>query len=327
MQKFKRVKNSTAIFTVAFVNPVFKLFITIFSIAFIMRCTSGSAYAQNNPVNSIPLYSNSVPNSKKAPVDYIESTDSLHRVTKVTHPSLIPFFPAPGKANGTAVIIFPGGGYFLLSLDACIEIAKAFVTKGITAFIAKYRLPHDSIMINKTIGPLQDAQAAIQLVRKNAKQWNIDPQKVGMMGLSAGGHLVSSAATQLSKIVIDNPDNTNLRPDFIALLYPVIIYDPAIPRTRENLIGKNPSPELLEKYSTNRSVTGNTPPCFIIHAIDDDVIPVKNSISFFDALLQHNVKTEMHLLQSGGHGFGTTDLNSQDLWFNLFMSWLKENGF
>lgn len=323
MHTFRKVKKRTGAFNLPIIKPA----ISILFITFITLCTQQTAHAQNNPVNNIPLYSGKVPNSKPAPAGYIESTDSLNRVTRVTHPSLIPFFPPAGKANGTAVIIFPGGGYFLLSLDACMEIAKALVAKGITAFVAKYRLPQDSIMINKTIGPLQDAQAAIQLVRKNAKQWNINPQRVGAMGLSAGGHLVSSAATQLSKIVIDNPDNINLRPDFIALLYPVIIYDPAIPRTRENLIGKNPSPAVLEEYSTDKSVTANTPPSFIVHAIDDDVIPVKNSISFFTALLGKNVKTEIHLLQSGGHGFALEDLNSQDLWFNFFLSWLKENGF
>ncbi|MBO9633981.1 MAG: alpha/beta hydrolase [Chitinophagaceae bacterium] len=277
--------------------------------------------------HSIPLYDGPIPNSKKAPAGYAEITDSFNQVRMVTQPSLLPFFPAPGKSKGTAVIIFPGGGYFLLSLDACIEIAKGLSNEGITAFIAKYRLPHDSIMQQKSIGPLQDAQAAIRLVRKNAQAWHINPQKVGMMGLSAGGHLVSTAATQLGKIVIDNPDNTDLRPNFIALLYPVIIYDPAIPRTRENLIGKSPDSTTLRLYSTNDQVTPQTPPSFLVHAIDDDVIPVRNSIAFFNALLSKNVKTEIHLLQSGGHGFALTDLPSQQQWFCFFLSWLKENGF
>jgi acetyl esterase/lipase len=245
----------------------------------------------------------------------------------VTQPGLIPFLPSKGKANGTALIIFPGGGYFLLSMDACIVIARALNEEGITAFIAKYRLPHDSIMIDKTIGPLQDAQAAIRLLRQNADSFGIDPQKIGAMGLSAGGHLVSSAATQFSKIVIDNPGNISLRPDFIALLYPVIIYDPAIPRTRENLIGRHPAQAALDLYSTDKQVTADTPPSFLVHAIDDDVIPVANTLSFFNALLKKNVKTEMHILQSGGHGFALTDLNSKDNWFKSFLSWIKENGF
>lgn len=275
----------------------------------------------------IPLYEKGVPGSKKTPPGYIEETDSSGQIRKVTQPALIPFFPRKGTATGTAILIFPGGGYFLLAPATCFEIAKALNEKGITAFVVKYRLPHDTIMIDKTIGPLQDAQAAIQLVRKRAAEWGIDPHKVGTMGLSAGGHLVSTVGTQLNRVVIENKERINLRPDFMALMYPVIVYDPAIPRTRENLIGKNPSPEILDLYSTNKHVTANTPPTFLVHAADDDVIPVKNTLLFFNALLTANVKAEMHILQSGGHGFGLTDLSSKDNWFNLFKSWLAENGF
>lgn len=276
---------------------------------------------------SIPLYENAVPNAHIAPEDYAEQTDADGLVTRVTQPALIPFFPKKETATGTAILIFPGGGYRLLSLAAGEEIAKALNEAGITAFIVKYRLPNDTIMVDKSIGPLQDAQAAMRLVRKRAAEWGINPDKVGMMGLSAGGHLVSMAGTQQSRIVVDNKENISLRPDFMALLYPVIIYDPAIPRTRENLIGKKPSPELLRLYSTDKHVTTATPPTFMVHAADDDVIPVKNTLSFFDALLQNHVKAEMHILQSGGHGFALTDSNSKDNWFRMFKSWLTENGF
>lgn len=275
----------------------------------------------------ISLYEKRVPNSKNIPPDYIEETDTSGLIRKVTQPALIPFFPKKGTATGTAILIFPGGGYFVLAPATCYEIAKALNETGITAFVVKYRLPHDTIMTDKTIGPLQDAQAAIQLVRKRAAEWGIDPHKVGTMGLSAGGHLVSTAGTQLNRVVIENTEGINLRADFMALLYPVTIYDPAIPRTRENLIGKKPSAALLDLYSTDKHVTANTPPTFLVHAADDDVIPVKNSLLFFNALLHANVKAEMHILQSGGHGFGLTDLNSKDNWFNSFKSWLAENGF
>lgn len=273
----------------------------------------------------IPLYEKNIPNAKKAPANYIEQTDTSGLIRNVTQPGLTPFFPRKGAATGTAILIFPGGGYFVLAPATCYEIAKALTEIGITAFVVKYRLPHNDIMIDKTIGPLQDAQAAIQLVRKRAAEWGIDPNKVGTMGLSAGGHLVSMEGTQPGRIVIENKEQINLRPDFMALLYPVIIYDPAIPRTRENLIGKNPSAELLDLYSTDKHVTANTPPTFLVHAADDDVIPVKNSLSFFNALLSSNVKAEMHILQSGGHGFGIND--SRNNWFDSFKSWLTENGF
>ncbi len=188
-------------------------------------------------------------------------------------------------------------------------------------------MPNDTIMINRSIGPLQDAQAAIRLVRQRAAEWGINPNKVGTMGLSAGGHLASMEGTQQNRVVISNPEKISLRPDFMALLYPVILYDPAIPRTRETLIGKQPSPESLHLYSTDKHVTTATPPTFMVHAADDDVIPVKNTLSFFNSLLQANVKAEMHILQSGGHGFDLTDLNSKDNWFRMFKSWLRENGF
>lgn len=284
-------------------------------------------WLQQATAQQIPIYEGPVPNARKAPADYLEQTDADNSVTRITQPALIPFFPPKGMATGTAILIFPGGGYRLLSLPSCEEIAKALNEKGITAFIVKYRLPNDTIMINKSIGPLQDAQAAIRVVRKNAAAWGINPAKVGMMGLSAGGHLVSMEGTQANRIVIDNKENINLRPDFMALLYPVIIYDPAIPRTRENLIGKDPSPELLHLYGTDKHVTATTPPTFMVHAADDDVIPVKNTLSFFNALLQNHVKAEMHILQSGGHGFALTDSNSKDHWFKMFNSWLTENGF
>lgn len=275
----------------------------------------------------IPIYESHVPNARQVPADYLEQTDAEGLVTRITQPTLIPFFPDKATATGTAILIFPGGGYRLLSLGAGEEIAKALNKEGIAAFIVKYRLPNDTIMVNRSIGPLQDAQAAIRLVRKRAAAWGIDPNKIGMMGLSAGGHLVSMEGTQQDRVVIDNKEKINLRPDFMALLYPVIIYDPAIPRTRENLIGKQPSPELLNLYSTDKHVTATTPPTFMVHAADDDVIPVKNTLSFFDALLKNNIKAEMHILQSGGHGFALTDANSKDNWFRMFKSWLAENGF
>ncbi len=276
---------------------------------------------------SIPIYINAVPNARKAPVDYVEQTDADRCVTRITQPALIPFFPRKETATGTAILIFPGGGYRLLSLAAAEEISKALNENGITAFIVKYRLPNDTIMVDKSIGPLQDAQAAIGLVRKRAAEWGINPDKIGMMGLSAGGHLVSMAGTQHRRIVVDNKENISFRPDFMALLYPVIIYDPALPRTRENLIGKKPSPELLDLYSTDKHVTKATPPTFMVHAADDEVVPVKHTLYFFNALLKSDVKAEMHIVQSGGHGFALADSNSKDNWFRMFKSWLTENGF
>ena len=263
----------------------------------------------------IPLYPHGIPNSKKTPPDYIEQTDSTGLISNVSVPAMQAYFPEKGKANGTAVIIFAGGGYFVLAPKKCVELAKAFRALGVTAFVVKYRLPSEKIMKDKTIGPLQDAQTAIKIVRKRAREWNINPFKIGMMGLSAGGHLVSTAGTQINRVVIENSENISLRPDFMILLYPVIIYDPYISRTRENLIGKTPSQEALNLYSTDRHVGSKTPPAYLVHADDDDVIPVKNSLIFFDAMLKAGVPCELHILQSGGHGFGISDSENKNNWF------------
>jgi acetyl esterase/lipase len=281
-------------------------------------------YAQDK---IIPLYKNGIPNSKKTPANYIEGTDSSGLISKVSIPTMAAYFPEKGKANGTAVLIFAGGGYFVLAQKKCVEIAKEFNKNGIAAFVVKYRLPSDEIMTDKTIGPLQDAQTAIKIVRERAAEWNINPAKIGMMGLSAGGHLVSTEGTQPDRVVIENKGRVNLRPDFMILLYPVIIYDPAIPRTRENLIGKKPSAKALNLYATQKHVTTKNPPTFLIHAADDDVIPVKNSLLFFDALLKAKVNAEMHIVQTGGHGFGLYDRENKDHWFGWCMDWMKKNGF
>ncbi len=284
------------------------------------------SYAQGTaPV--IPLYPNGVPNSKPTPADYIEDVTPA-RVSKVSTPVLVPFFPEKGKGTGTAVIICPGGGYSGLSIDKeGYSIAKEFNKVGIAAFVLRYRLPSDQIMVDKTIGPMQDAQTAIILVRKNAVAWGIDPAKVGIMGCSAGGHLASTAGTHF-KPMVDNKDNISIRPDFMLLLYPVITFgEYANKGSRDKLVGLAPTLELAELYSNEKQVTANTPPTFIVQAGDDKVVPVQNSLMFYDALIKANVKTEMHLFQAGGHGFGLINPKSNEHWFDWCASWMNANGF
>lgn len=284
------------------------------------------SHAQEKP---IVLYEDGVPNSKKPSAGYAEYTDSSGLTYQVTDPTLIPYFPEKGKSTGTAVIICPPGGYLVLPLATkSDEVARAFAKSGITAFVLKYRLPSDAIMIDKTIGPFQDAQRAIQLVRQRAAEWGIDPHKVGMVGLSAGGHLATTAGTHFNQAVIENKEGINLRPDFMVLVYAVIIFDPMIPSgPRERLIGKAASRKLLNLYSNEKHVTANTPPAFLVHAVDDDVVPVKNSLLFFDALIKANVKTGMHIFQAGGHGFGIENPANKDNWFEMCRNWMGENGF
>ncbi|HTD98666.1 MAG TPA: alpha/beta hydrolase [Mucilaginibacter sp.] len=291
-----------------------------------MAIFSQSLFAQDQ--KQIPLYPNGVPNSKKAPAGYVETTKDGGLIN-VTDPGIIPYFPEKGKANGTAIIVCPGGGYGWLAMShEGKAIAQEFNKIGVTAFVLKYRLPSDAIMVDKTIGPLQDAQRAIQMIRQRAGEWGINASKVGIIGFSAGGHLASTLTTHYNKAVIENKENINLRPDFAILLYPVITFGPyAHTGSRDNLIGKNPSQQLVDLYSNEKQITTDTPPCLLIHAGDDDAVPVQNSLLFYDELLKNKVKAEMHIFQAGGHGFGLNNPKSKDKWFDWAADWLAGNGF
>jgi len=277
---------------------------------------------------AIKLYPKGVPNSKPAPADYVED-DSNNHARLVTDPTITPYLPEKGKATGTAVVVCPGGGYSGLAIDhEGWAIAKKFNEIGVTAFVLKYRLPSDKIMVDKTIGPLQDAQRAIQIIRERATEWGIDPAKVGIIGFSAGGHLASTTETHFDKVAIDNPKNISVRPDFALLLYPVITFGELAHRgSQVNLTGKDAPKELIDLYSNEKQVTPNTPPTFIVHAEDDKTVPVQNSLMFYEALLANKVKAELHIYQAGGHGFGLNNKTTPDQWFDRCANFLKQNGF
>jgi acetyl esterase/lipase len=172
---------------------------------------------------------------------------------------------------------------------------------GIAAFFLKYRLPDDSIMTDKSIGPLQDAQRALQLVREHVSEWKIDPFKIGIMGFSAGGHLAATAGTHFEKAFIENKQGTNLRPDFMILVYPVISFGDTLGR-----VGRT------------------TPPAFLILAGDDSAVKPENSMVFYYALRKNAVSSEMHICESGEHGFLKTPPFEE--WFGRGSFWLKSNG-
>ncbi|HQS53174.1 MAG TPA: alpha/beta hydrolase, partial [Daejeonella sp.] len=248
-----------------------------------------------NAVNAqeiIPLYITEIPNSKPAPnkEKSVMGADGILRISNVSIPTLSIYKPEKSLDKGAAVIICPGGGYKILAAShEGADVAKEFNKWGITAFVLKYRIPNDTTMQDKSIGPLQDAQRAIQMVRERAAEWNIDPHKIGIMGFSAGGHLAASASTRFNDPVIANPKNTSLRPDFSILIYPVISFMEGITHrgSRENLMGKNPDPKVLEKYSNELAAGPKTPPAFLVHAGDDASVPVKNSIVYYEALQKH----------------------------------------
>ncbi|MCC8410865.1 alpha/beta hydrolase [Mucilaginibacter sp. UR6-1] len=296
-----------------FIVPLFILF-------------SVNAFAQKQ--KSVILYPDGIPGAKPAPKTYVEKLEEGSWILKVSTPTLTPYLPAPGTANGTAVIVLPGGGYAgLASIHEGDAIAKEFNKIGVTAFVLKYRLPNDSIMADKKIGPLQDVQRAVQMVRERAAEWKIKPDRVGIIGFSAGGHLASTGITHFNKAVIPNKNNTNLRPDFGMLIYPVISFGEFTHQgSKENLIGKDPSADVVREFSNELQVTPETPPTFLVHAEDDTVVPVQNSLHFYNALLTNKVKAEMHLYPAGGHGFGLVNPTTKELWFNSLANWMASNG-
>ncbi len=276
----------------------------------------------------INIYPGAIPNSKKSDIKEIESSQYKGMFSGVTAPTLEIYLPEKEKSTGAAVVICPGGGYAVVVYQAeGIRTAKEFAKNGVAAFVLKYRLPSDSTMIDKTIGPLQDAQQAIKVVRENAAKWGIDTNKVGIMGFSAGGHLASTEATHYKKSVIENNNNINLRPDFQILVYPVISMQDSLTHlgSRTNLLGNNPSKKLIDEFSNELQVDENTPPAYITQAADDKVVDVDNSIVYFESLRHHNVPVEMHIYPKGNHGF-VLALKTED-WMASIFKWMKNSKF
>jgi acetyl esterase/lipase len=272
----------------------------------------------------IDLYQGNIPNSKKSNIQ--ETSGGF--IKGVTIPKLEIYLPENDKANGCAIIVVPGGGYSGLTYQGeGVRTAKELAKTGITAFVLKYRLPDDSIMIDKKIGPLQDAQQALKTIRENASKWGIDPARVGLMGFSAGGHLASIVATRFQETFIDNKEGTSLRPDFLILVYPVTSMQDNLTHmdSRNALLGKNPSKDLIDKYSSELQVTEKTPPSYITQAGDDRLVDVDNSIVFYESLRHKKVPAEMHLYPRGGHGFVMS--KPADEWISPIILWMKNSKF
>jgi acetyl esterase/lipase len=280
----------------------------------------------------IPLYGDNIPNSRPGKDE--EQSEPVKpgghiSLSHVSRPTLTVYLPPKGTANGTAVIICPGGGYAHLAIGhEGYEVAEKLNEMGVTAFVLKYRLPSDSTMIDKEIGPLQDAQRAIQLVRQHARSWGVDTARVGIMGFSAGGHLASTAGTHFTQAVIDNKENISLRPDFMILVYPVISFTDSIGHrgSRDNLLGLNPPEDKIRLYSNELQVTPQTPPCFLVQAGDDKTVKIRNSLDFYEALHRNGVAAELHIYPGGGHGFGLHNLTTKDQWIERLQNWLDANG-
>jgi acetyl esterase/lipase len=298
-----------------------KILLFLFLISSIMKIQAQTETA---------LYPDTIPNSKPAENIEKHSTEpGILIISDISIPTYTVFQPKVQNDKKSAVVIFPGGGYFITaSGHEGSDIAKSFNEVGITAILIKYRIPSDRTMINREIGPLQDAQQAMLITRENAEKWNIDPNKIGIIGFSAGGHLASTLGTHYTDALIANPKNTSLRPDFMILGYPVISFQDSITHmgSRDNLIGKNPSKEKKDFYSNELQITKNTPPGFLFHASDDDGVKVLNSVLFYQSLIAHGVKSEIHIYQNGGHGFGLINKTTKDLWMESCRNWMRHNG-
>lgn len=277
---------------------------------------------------TIPLYPGAVPNSKPYAMKEVrmENNGQFVGYRNIAQPTLAVYLPEKSTATGAAVVICPGGGYQM----ECYEtegtmIAESFQKKGIAALVLKYRLPADSIMNDKSVGPLQDAQQAIKTVRQRASEWNINPAKVGIMGFSAGGHLASTAGTHFNKSYIPNPENISLRPDFMILIYPVISMEEGLTHkgSRNNLLGPSPSGEQVKLFSNYLQVNPNTPPTWLTHTGDDTVVPVENSIRFYQELIRNKVPAEMHLYPSGNHGF-VLKMKPEE-WMKPLFEWMDKS--
>ncbi|MGA1369856.1 MAG: alpha/beta hydrolase [Blastocatellia bacterium] len=240
------------------------------------------------------------------------------------------FYPAPAeRATGAAVIVCPGGGYRNLAAHEGPDVALWLNQLGISALVLQYRLgptyQHPAM--------LQDVQRAVRLTRARAGEWKIDPRRIGIMGFSAGGHLASTAATWFdegTEGAADLVERMSSRPDLAILCYPVItMHAPSgHAGSRRNLLGENPTPELVDRLSSERQVTSRTPPTFLFHTADDASVPVENSLLFAAALRRANVPYELHVYQSGRHGVGLAkDHPTLGSWPGLLASWLRSHGF
>jgi acetyl esterase/lipase len=274
----------------------------------------------------IPLYIGAIPGAIPGPDEeehtYDPAVDSL--INKVSRPTLTVYLPPAGGVNRKTVINCPGGGYHTLLIDReGRRIAEAFNKAGIAAFVLKYRLPSDKTMRDKSSGPLQDLQQAIMLVRGNAAKWHLDPHDIGVMGFSAGGHLAATAGTHFDQPLVGNPSGISLRPDFMILIYPVISMTDSIGHigSRNYLLGPAPAAEKILQYSNEFHVTRATPPAFITHAADDQVVAPANSLEFHSALMHAGVPSELQMYARGGHGYLHEPAFEE--WFGRCLHWLQ----
>jgi len=288
---------------------------THFAMAVFLGCF---ASAQAQPTNSFPLWPEGAPGA-------------LGKADKDV-PTLTPYWPDAAKATGAAVVICPGGGYGMLAPHEGDHYARFLNESGIAGFVLKYRLGSSGY---RHPAMLQDAARAVRLVRARAGEWKLDPKRIGIMGSSAGGHLASTLLTHFDAgkgDAADEIERASSRPDLGILCYAVIsLGEFGHGGTRDNLLGKDPSPELIRELSNELQVTKDTPPCFIWHTYEDGAVPVENSLHFAEALRKAGVPFDLHIYQKGQHGLGlgTGNWNPEKRhpWTRDCVFWLQVRGF
>lgn len=277
----------------------------------------------------IPIWPDQkMPNSKGMKLERIENNE---RITQVSTPGIYTFFPSIEENNHSAVLILPSGGYHHLTyILSGTQLAKWFNTFGLNAFVLIYRLPTCPDLLERCVGPLQNAQRAMRIIRANAVEWNIDPEKIGVMGASSGGHLASTLGTHIEDVssINDSLDQYPFAPKFMILISPVISMGKYTHRgILNNLLGENPSQAMMNQYSNELQAKDNTCPAFIVHAADDHAVNPMNSILFYQALLEFNIPASLHIFPQGDHKIGLmNNPGSTDLWPELCKLWLKEMG-
>jgi acetyl esterase/lipase len=280
---------------------------------------------------NLPLWAaGKVPNFQKTDeTEKRDTTETIH-ISRVQSPDITIYTPSKRNATGQAVIICPGGGYVNLAYSwEGTDVAKMLNAKGITAIVLKYRLPNSNSNIIPNLSPLMDAKRAIRMVRYNAAKWNINKNKVGIMGFSAGGHLASTLGTHFDDgdaTAKDSIEQFSSRPDCMVLIYPVMSMSKTIMHvgSKNNLIGLTPADDIAKLYSNELQVTKQTPPTFLVHAADDKTVPVENSLLFFQACKDNGVPVEMHIYPVGGHGFGLAlGKGYLETWTDRLVDWLR----
>ncbi|MFM1885455.1 MAG: hypothetical protein RL026_612 [Pseudomonadota bacterium] len=289
------------------------------------------------PTESINLWPGAAPGAPRQPlVETVDerSTDSQltdRAVFGISQPRLVVF--RPDRPNGAAVLLIPGGGYRWIVVDKeGYEMARWLNARGYTAFVLFHRLPGEGWAAGPDV-PLVDAQRALRLIRHRHRQYALGPERVAVMGFSAGGHVCASLATRFADRVyaaVDEADALSARPVAAAPIYPVVSMDLAIAHkgSREKLLGPSPSPALEQAYSPDLHVPADAPPHFLLHAEDDDSVPVDNTLRLHAALRAAKVPVEMHLFAQGGHGFGLRKTIGKpvEAWPELWRAWARTTG-